>query len=202
MKLRWKKFLAFFLAAGLSVSAALPAWAGEWKKLEGGDFWQWWYQEDNGAYPANTWKEIEGKWYHFDNNGYLDVGWKYLDGKWYYLDSSGAMTANAQYFGGHLGEDGAWVSDRVPPANRWVATGDDNAYWAGKQAQYGLSGEMFTDHGDGSFVLTCNYDPSIVLPDLLDAVLSTCAYRFNGCSYDWQAVNGVLTFRVTNAGYY
>lgn len=36
--------------------------AGTWKKNSTG----WWWQEDNGSWPANQWKYIHGTWYAFD----------------------------------------------------------------------------------------------------------------------------------------
>jgi len=55
--------------------------AGTWKKNSTG----WWWQEDNGSWPANQWKYIHGTWYAFDGNGYMRTGW-YWDGRfWYYL---------------------------------------------------------------------------------------------------------------------
>lgn len=31
----------------------------------------WWYDNGDGTYPVNTWKEINGKQYYFDGNGYM-----------------------------------------------------------------------------------------------------------------------------------
>lgn len=31
----------------------------------------WWYDNGDGTYPSNTWKEINGKQYYFDGNGYM-----------------------------------------------------------------------------------------------------------------------------------
>ena len=39
--------------------------AAEWKQDNSG----WWYQNDDGSYPINTWKEIDGKQYYFGNDG-------------------------------------------------------------------------------------------------------------------------------------
>ena len=70
--------------------------AGTWKKNSTG----WWWQEDNGSWPANQWKYIQGTWYAFDGNGYMRTGW-YWDGRsWYYLTGSGAMAEGWASIGG------------------------------------------------------------------------------------------------------
>lgn len=70
--------------------------AGTWKKNSTG----WWWQEDNGSWPANQWKYIQGTWYAFDGNGYMRTGW-YWDGRsWYYLTGSGAMAEGWKQIGG------------------------------------------------------------------------------------------------------
>jgi len=63
------------------------SYTGQWIKNDIG----WWYRNANGTWPANTWKQINGKWYHFDGNGYMQTGWILDNGKWYYLDGDGAM---------------------------------------------------------------------------------------------------------------
>lgn len=202
MKRVFKKLLTFGLAASLSALVVIPAWAGQWKQLEGGESWQWWYENEDGTYPVNDWKLIDNKWYHFDSNGYLDIGWKYLDNNWYYMESSGAMMTNISLTGGHLGENGAWVSDRIPPDSYWVSTDDDDVYWPAKQSQYGLSSDSFVANGDGTYTLTCSYDSNTVLPDLYNAIYSTATYRFNGFNYNWRAGSGVFTFTVSEPGFY
>lgn len=62
-----KKLAVLALTAGLSVLSCIPAFAGQWKQDSKG----WWYQEDNGSYPASTWKEINGKQYYFGADGYM-----------------------------------------------------------------------------------------------------------------------------------
>ena len=43
-----KKIGAMVLAAALSLSMALPAFAGQWV-FDGPESWKWWYKEDNGS---------------------------------------------------------------------------------------------------------------------------------------------------------
>jgi len=67
MRKQMKKMTTFALVAGLSVVSATTAFAGQWKLDNVG----WWWQEDDGSYPTNAWKEINGKWYYFDGVGYM-----------------------------------------------------------------------------------------------------------------------------------
>lgn len=75
------------------LSAVLPAgqaYAGEWRQDETG----FWYQEDDGSYPINSWKWIDGngdgiaECYFFDRSGYLAVNTTTPDG--YTVDENGA----------------------------------------------------------------------------------------------------------------
>lgn len=75
---------------------------GSWQ--QSGD--HWWYQNEDGTYPANGWEEIKGKWYLFDENGYIRTGWYQWGDNWYYFDENGAMVCDADVDGYHLGSDG------------------------------------------------------------------------------------------------
>lgn len=113
MKLR-KRLACFGLAALLSAASAMPAFAGEWQQLAGGEYWQWKYVEADGSFPVNDWKLIDGKWYRFDANGYLDVGMREYNGVEYILMRSGAMEANRDYGVGYVDASGAWHLAEVP----------------------------------------------------------------------------------------
>ncbi len=83
-----KKRITLFLGLMLSIIFMFSAYAGEWKTAENG---RWWYQNDDGSYPQNTWQLINEKYYYFDAEGYLLVNTTTPDGYW-------------------VGEDGAMVS--------------------------------------------------------------------------------------------
>lgn len=85
---RMKKAIAIALATATMASQAMPAMAAEWKQNEIG----YWYQEDNGSYPTNSWKWINGKCYYFDSNGYMLANTTTPDG--YTVDATGAWTVN------------------------------------------------------------------------------------------------------------
>ena len=70
------------------VGSAMTSRAAQWQQNTTG----WWYQEDNGSYPVNTWKWIDGKCYYFDGNGYMLSNTTTPDG--YQVDASGAWVVN------------------------------------------------------------------------------------------------------------
>ena len=80
---------------------------GSWQEDDKG----WWYDNGDGTYPRNAWKEIDGEWYVFDENGYMRTGW-FKDGKdWYYLKKNGAMAKDTDVDGYHLGSNGKWTEE-------------------------------------------------------------------------------------------
>ena len=82
-------------ASGAWVEGKRPA---KWMKDSNG----WWYRNEDGSYPVNSWKYINGEWYYFNKSGYMVTGWLYLSGTWYYLDSYGAMQTGLQEINGEL----------------------------------------------------------------------------------------------------
>lgn len=85
---RMKKAIAIVIATATMASQAMPTFAAEWKQNEIG----YWYQEDNGSYPTNSWKWINGRCYYFDSNGYMLASTTTPDG--YTVDATGAWTVN------------------------------------------------------------------------------------------------------------
>ena len=47
-----RKRVLVLAALALSSMMSISAYAGEWKQDNTG----WWYQNDDGSYPANTWQ--------------------------------------------------------------------------------------------------------------------------------------------------
>lgn len=84
-----KKFLALFVTTLWLTMTVLPQTvdAACWKQ----DHTGWWYQEDNGSYPKNQWKFLNGRWFWFDSNGYMATGWRKINNSWFYFDSNGCM---------------------------------------------------------------------------------------------------------------
>ena len=93
---------------GNTMVIPVEAASGKWEQ----DGHGWWYQNPDGSYPCNTWKEIDGEWYHFNENGYMQTGWlqdwipvDFQEGwytlDYYYLNPSGAMATGWVFDGGN-----------------------------------------------------------------------------------------------------
>lgn len=81
--------------------------SGMWKSTEDG---RWWYQNEDGSYPKNNWREIAGKWYFFDEEGYMKTGWISWNGKEYYCSENGDMLTDCLTPDSYVvGADGAKV---------------------------------------------------------------------------------------------
>ncbi len=83
-----KKWLLGILIAGMQLSAAFSAYAGEWK--QDGDNWK--YEMDDGTYAQEGWRQINGEWYYFKSNGYM---------------ASNTMTPDGYV----VGSDGGWIEN-------------------------------------------------------------------------------------------
>ncbi len=82
-----RKIALLSTAALLSLTMCFPVFAGEWKENAKG----WWYINDDGTNPADSWELIGDKWYYFKPNGYMNTGWIKVFGQWYYCESTGEM---------------------------------------------------------------------------------------------------------------
>ena len=141
-----KKTLAIGMSVLMLASTFTPVSvqaAGGWKQNKTG----WWWEEDNGSYPTNSWKNIGGTWYYFDGNGYMVTGWLKLSGGWYYLTESGAMATgwvqvgNIWYYMNESGVmqadtwigdnyvdgSGTWIPGKAKTQTGWVKSG--NRWW-------------------------------------------------------------------------
>lgn len=89
-----KKAKLFIAALCMSATMAMTSFAGQWQQ----DSIGWWYQNDDGSYPVNTWQWIDGNGdglaesYYFDSNGYCLMNTTVPDGS--AVDSSGAWIIN------------------------------------------------------------------------------------------------------------
>lgn len=84
-----RKTVKSLLLAGVMVLLSVtPAFAGQWQSNAQG----WWYQNDDGSYPADGWQWIDGKCYYFTSQGYCLVNATTPEG--YTVDASGAWVVN------------------------------------------------------------------------------------------------------------
>ena len=83
-------------AAVLTAAMGFTAFAGQWEQNETG----WWWQNDDGSYPASCWQWLDGnqdgqaECYYFDANGYMLADTTTPDG--YEVDANGAWIENGQ----------------------------------------------------------------------------------------------------------
>jgi len=84
---RWtdmKKKSLLALTTAIVMISSLTTYAGQWKQENN----TWWYQNDNGSYPANGWEQIDSNLYYFGEDGYLLTNTTTPDS--YQVDGNGA----------------------------------------------------------------------------------------------------------------
>lgn len=107
--------------AMLSMLASTTAFAGQWKSDANG----WWYQNDDGSYPKNTWQWIDG-----NKDGVSES---------YYFNENGYLLTNTTKDGCTVNGDGAWtVNGVVQTQGQKVASNTAQSY----DAQYPLKGRV------------------------------------------------------------
>ncbi len=78
----------------LSSLTFICSYAATWHRDNNG----WWYEENNGSYPRNTWKKIGEYWYYFYSNGYMAENTTTPDN--FYVDRNGRyIDTNTMYQG-------------------------------------------------------------------------------------------------------
>ena len=115
-----KKLITFIAAGVFALSMAMTSFAGSWQRNNVG----WWYQNDNGTWPAACWQQINGAWYYFNPAGYMLENTTTPDG--YYV-----------------GVDGAWIPGGQPAAQTTQAI-DYSAL--GKRYTYAYSIDAAGNH--------------------------------------------------------
>lgn len=91
-----KNFVTIVCATAMSLSLSLPAFAGQWISNSTG----WWWQNDDGSWPANSWQWLDG-----NKDGIAEC---------YYFNSEGYMLANTATPDGYrVNANGAWVENGV-----------------------------------------------------------------------------------------
>lgn len=83
-----KKILTTALAGLMVLTSFTTAFAGQWQQDEVG----WWYQNDDGTWPANVLKQIDGYWYYFDSTGYMKTGNYQFEDGWYNFRDDGSCS--------------------------------------------------------------------------------------------------------------
>lgn len=144
------------VSAMLSMLATSTAFAGEWKSDNNG----WWYQNDDGSYPTNTWQWIDG-----NGDGVSES---------YYFNENGYLLTNSSKDGYTVNTDGAWTVDGVvqtqgqPTATNTVQSNDE---------QYPLKGkvEKYLNTFDGNYVWYWT-SPNVIREGLVPAGMTGMTY--------------------------
>lgn len=90
-----KKIFLTAATAAIAVSMCLTAFAGTWEK---DDIGGWWWENDDGTWPANGWQWLDGnqdgtsECYYFNEAGYMLADTVTPDG--YTVNADGAWTEN------------------------------------------------------------------------------------------------------------
>ncbi len=102
----------------MTMTSVITSGASGWKQDSNG----WWFENADGTYVSNMWKQIDGKWYTFDNHGYMRTGWFQENQTWYYLDNSGEMQTgwvkeNGKWY--YLNNSGAMQTGWIKESGKW-----------------------------------------------------------------------------------
>jgi len=101
-----KRLVALTMISCLTVSSSIISFAGEWRSDEHG----WWYVNDDGHYPTDTWQEISGKYYYFGSDGYM-------------------LHSTTTPDGFQVGSDGAWIESAPESQSLEVPEGVTEQEW-------------------------------------------------------------------------
>lgn len=125
------------LAAILALMQSISVYAGQWNAGTGENAGRWWYQNDDGSYPANCWQWIDG-----NNDGIAES---------YYFDQNGWTLSNVVTPDGFMvNADGAWTVFNQPVTKVMNTDGSIGGYTESSNG----SGVTSTDSND-------NYEDSV-----------------------------------------
>lgn len=138
-----KRLATLFLSGAIAISTLSTVFAGTWLQ----DHVGWWYQNDDGTYPANGWHWIDG-----NNDGNAEC---------YYFNEVGYCLINTTTPDGYMVDvNGAWIVDgmiqtkvvtAVPAAvtTTTTVTATEESSWSANMPY--VSGMLQNKPTDGSF---------------------------------------------------
>lgn len=163
-----KKYLTTALiASALTLTMAMTSFAGQWQENTVG----WWYQNDDGSYPKNTWQWIDG-----NKDGVSES---------YYFNENGYLLTNTTKDGCTVNGDGAWtVNGVVQTQGQKVASNTAQSY----DAQYPLKGrvENYLDSYDGNYVWYWT-GPNMIRKGVVPAGMTGLSYVYQKAVEDKNA---------------
>ena len=169
-----RKMAVVFLSILLVLAMAQTALAksGKWKQ----DGSLYWFEYDDGGYPANVIITIRGEQYAFDANGYMVANnWVHAPGYgWHYCTGSGAIATNQWVGNYYVGSDGVMLTNTWTPDGYWV---DEDGEWDPSVPRQGSGSVRIGSSGrKGSGSITSSAQPRIVplrIASARSAVLTT-----------------------------
>ena len=147
------------MTAAIALGTATTSFAASWQS----DSIGWWWQNDDGTWPSNSWQWLDGngdgvaECYYFDGNGYMLANTTTPDG--YQVNADGAWVQN-----------GAVQTQTATPTNNTGATANHNANYdpahplAGKIDEWNLRLPMQTLTG----FYICNNNVQAMLTGQMD----------------------------------
>lgn len=124
-----RSFTTTILTVAMTAAMGITAFAGQWNCDSVG----WWWSEDNGSYPVNEWRWLDGnsdgisECYYFGDDGYM---------------AAGTITPD----GYQVNEDGAWITDGVVETrNTDVSDGEETPR---EYTSYDRVGTYTSENGD------------------------------------------------------
>ena len=181
---RSMRFTAVVMATVMTVGTASTAMAAEWKHDSKG----WWWQNDDGSYPAASWQWLDG-----NHDGVAEC---------YYFDQTGYMFSNAKTPDGYqVNADGAWVINGAVQTKAVAASEQTKAVAASgqtkAQAADDYSGTYVDTWSDGTVAThVIAYNPAD--KTLTDTMTVNGSTRVDKFTYYGAAWNGYTLFELVS----
>ncbi len=127
-----------------------------WKKDSTG----WWYQYEDGSYPKDTWKQINGSYFRFNSNGYIleNTWYKNADGYWYWLKKGGFMAKGWQFINDKwyfFHEDGSMHEGWLEYYDKWYYCEVSNGNMISRECR-NIGGNWYYFNEDGDMLERAN----------------------------------------------
>lgn len=123
-----KRTTTAIMAAIMTLTMGITSFAGQWNNDANG----WWWADDNGSYPVNEWRWLDG-----NQDGVSEC---------YYFGADGYMLADTVTPDGYqVNTDGAWTTDGTPQL-RYSENTDNSQSDSSEENGYSYTSESLTGH--------------------------------------------------------
>lgn len=100
----------------------------------------WYFKNQDGTYPLNDWKYIDGNWFRFNKDGYILENTWYKDeqGRWFWLKDGGYMAVGWLKVGDfwyYFESNGAMKTGWIPYFDKWYYCLPDNGAMVSKEVR-------------------------------------------------------------------